>query len=90
MPSNSGLRIWVRRRIFRFHPLWAFMIRCILKTGRMVFDFYEKVLAGEEKDFRSEMRILKPGATNEWNWVRMNVVVTKFEPEAWGGGDYRH
>lgn len=27
------------------------------------------------------MRILKPGATNEWNWVRMNVVVTKFEPE---------
>lgn len=46
-----------------------------------VFDFYEKVLAGEEKDFRSEMRILKPGATNEWNWVRMNVVVTKFEPE---------
>ena len=32
-----------------------------------VFDFYEEGIAGEEKDFRSEMRILKPGATNEWN-----------------------
>lgn len=46
-----------------------------------VLGFYEKVLKGEEKDFRSEMRVLKPGTINEWNWVRMNVVVTKFEPE---------
>ena len=46
-----------------------------------VFDFYEKVLAGEEEACICKMRILKPGATNEWNWVRMNVVVTKFEPE---------
>lgn len=46
-----------------------------------VVDFYEKVLKGEEKDFRSEMRVLKPGTADEWNWVRMNVVVTKFEPD---------
>lgn len=46
-----------------------------------VFDFYEKVLVGEEKDFCSEMCILKFGVINEWNWVWMNVVVIKFELE---------
>lgn len=48
---------------------------------RHVLDFYTGVLKGDNKDFRSEMRVLKPGTTNEWNWVRMNVVVTKYEPQ---------
>lgn len=46
-----------------------------------VLDFYTGVLKGDNKDFRGEMRVLRPGTTDEWNWVRMNVVVTKYEPQ---------
>ena len=27
------------------------------------------------------MRIYRPGKKNEWNWIRMNVVVTTYNPE---------
>lgn len=43
--------------------------------------FYRNMLAGTEKSFRGEMRVLRPGTTDEWNWVRMNIVVTIYDPE---------
>ena len=33
------------------------------------------------KAFKGEMRILRPGTKNEWNWVRTNVVLNLYEPE---------
>lgn len=46
-----------------------------------VLDFFEKAKRGDARDFRSEMRIRRPGTSNEWNWVRMNVVLNRFDPE---------
>ena len=48
---------------------------------RSMLDFFRKARIGEAKDFRGEMRVLRPGTKNEWNWVRTNVVVNLFEPE---------
>ena len=48
---------------------------------RRMLDFFRKARIGEAKDFRGEMRVLRPGTKNEWNWVRTNVVVNLFEPE---------
>lgn len=48
---------------------------------KSVLDFYEKVKAGTSKNFKGEVRVLKPNSKDQWNWVRMNVVVTKYEPE---------
>jgi len=46
-----------------------------------VLTFFEKAKRGEEKSFKSEMRVLRPGTLNKWNWVRMNVVLNRYEPE---------
>ncbi len=46
-----------------------------------ILDFYENVKTGISKNFRGEVRVLRPETKNEWNWVRMNIVVTKYEPE---------
>lgn len=46
-----------------------------------ILTFYRNVMEGTEKDFRGEMRVLKPDTTDQWNWVRMNVVVTRYAPE---------
>lgn len=46
-----------------------------------ILDFYENVKKGTGKTFRDEVRVLRPGSKDKWNWVRMNVVVTKYEPE---------
>ena len=48
---------------------------------RRMLDFFQKARIGEAKDFRGEMRVLRPGTKNKWNWVRTNVVVNLFEPE---------
>lgn len=46
-----------------------------------IHEFYQNLLEGTRNNFRGEMRILRPGTTDQWNWVRMNVVVTRFAPE---------
>ena len=46
-----------------------------------IFDFYREVRKGNRKHFQGEMRICRPGKKNEWNWIRMNVVVTTYNPE---------
>lgn len=46
-----------------------------------VLEFFQAVLAGERKSFRGEVRILKPGETDAWNWMRMNVMVTYYDIE---------
>lgn len=48
---------------------------------RKVLQFYDNVEKGIERDFQGEMRILRPGTKDEWNWVRMNIVVTVYNPE---------
>ncbi len=45
-----------------------------------VLAFFEKAKQGEAKSFKSEMRVLRPGTLNQWNWVRMNVVLNRYEP----------
>lgn len=46
-----------------------------------ITDFYHQMLAGTAQSFRGEMRVRRPGTTDEWNWVRMNIVVTTYNPE---------
>ena len=46
-----------------------------------LLDFYKEVKVGKRKHFQGEMRILRPGTENEWNWVNTNVMVTQYKPE---------
>jgi len=46
-----------------------------------VLAFYERAKRGEETYFKSEVRIFKSNAGEVWNWVRMHVVVNRYEPE---------
>lgn len=48
---------------------------------KLIQDFYIDMLAGHQKSFRGEIRVLRPDTTNEWNWVRMNIVVTTYDPD---------
>ena len=45
-----------------------------------VLTFFEKAKLGEETSFKSEMRVLRSGTLNKWNWVRMNVVLNRYDP----------
>lgn len=46
-----------------------------------ILDFYEKVREGTCDKFSDEVRVLRPGTTNQWNWMRINIVITRYEPE---------
>ena len=46
-----------------------------------ILDFYKEVRTGNRKHFQGEMRVKRPGNKDEWNWIRMNVVVTTYLPE---------
>ena len=46
-----------------------------------LLDIYKEVKVGKRKHFQGEMRILRPGTENEWNWVNTNVMVTQYKPE---------
>ena len=59
--------------------LEEFMLRP--EDRERIFDFYREVRKGNRKHFQGEMRICRPGKKNEWNWIRMNVVVTTYNPE---------
>ena len=48
---------------------------------KRMLDFFQKARVGEARDFKGEMRILRPGEKNKWNWVRTNVVVNQYLPE---------
>ena len=47
----------------------------------IILDFYKEVRTGNRKHFQGEMRVKRPGNKDEWNWIRMNVVVTTYLPE---------
>lgn len=49
---------------------------------RRMLRFFQKAHAGEEHAFRGEMRVERPGCKGEWNWIRTNVVVNEYEPDA--------
>ncbi len=48
---------------------------------KIFLDFYDEVLAGKADSFRRDMRVLRPGTVNEWNWVRVHVIVISYHPE---------
>lgn len=48
---------------------------------KRMLDFFYKARLGKVKDFKGEMRILRPGTKDQWNWIRTNVVVNQFKPE---------
>ncbi|MEG1563152.1 MAG: ATP-binding protein [Bacteroides sp.] len=46
-----------------------------------VLDFYDDAIRGTRKSFRGELRVLKPGTTNQWKWIRSNIMVSSYHPE---------
>lgn len=46
-----------------------------------ILDFFEEVKKGNRHHFQKEMRVRRWGTTDQWNWVRTNIVVTTYEPE---------
>lgn len=48
---------------------------------KRMLDFFQKARIGKEKAFKGEMRVLRPGTEDRWNWIRTNVVVNLYEPE---------
>ena len=48
---------------------------------KQMLDFFYKARLGKVKDSKGEMRILRPGTKDQWNWIRTNVVVNQFKPE---------
>ena len=50
-------------------------------TEPVSYTHLEEAKKGKAKAFKGEMRILRPGTKNEWNWVRTNVVLNLYEPE---------
>ena len=48
---------------------------------KCILSFYEDVKKGTAKNFKAEMRVRRPGTRDQWNWVRMHVVVTTYKPE---------
>ena len=48
---------------------------------KQMLDFFYKARLGKVKDFKGEMRILRLGTKDQWNWIRTNVVVNQFKPE---------
>ncbi|WP_291529822.1 ATP-binding protein [Bacteroides sp. UBA939] len=48
---------------------------------KLILDFYEKAKLGEIKTLRSEVRVRRPNTKDKWNWIRVNIVITQYEPE---------
>lgn len=46
-----------------------------------ILDFYVQVREGKKHHFQKEIRVCRPGTTDQWNWVRTNIVVTTYAPE---------
>jgi signal transduction histidine kinase/PAS domain-containing protein len=46
-----------------------------------LLQFYEDAKAGNSKGLIKEIRIRRPGTTDQWNWIYKNLLVTKYAPE---------
>ncbi len=46
-----------------------------------VLEFYEKAKRREATYFQREVRVRRPGTENEWNWIRMHIILNAYEPE---------
>lgn len=55
-----------------------------------ILNFYQEVIEGRSKSFRSEVRVHKTAEEmqdskvpdfSEWNWVRMNIMMSHYAPE---------
>lgn len=49
---------------------------------KLILEFYKKAQKGITNNFQEVVRILRPGTKDQWNWIRMNLVVTNYNPEA--------
>lgn len=47
---------------------------------RRMLSFFAKAQRGEATNFKREVRVLRPGTLNRWNWVRVNVLLNRYEP----------
>lgn len=45
-----------------------------------IMAFFNKVLDGSEKNFQDELRIRRPNAIDAWNWISVNILVSKYDP----------
>ena len=70
----------MKKRILHWRTWWESIVICIPKTVNV---FLISIGRSERKPeaLSGEMRICRPGKKNEWNWIRMNVVVTTYNPE---------
>ncbi|WP_289290916.1 ATP-binding protein [Bacteroides sp. CG01] len=57
---------------------------------KQILNFYQEVIEGRSKSFRSEVRVHKTAEEmldskapefSEWNWVRMNIMMSHYAPE---------
>ena len=46
-----------------------------------VIDFYEKAINGKAKHFSDEVRVINKKNSNEWKWIKMSIIVTKYDPD---------
>lgn len=50
---------------------------------KSILDFYDEVKQGRRRHFRGEVRARprETGTSVKWNWVRMNIMVSNFNPD---------
>lgn len=44
-------------------------------------DYFRRVEQGENLTFQNEIRVADPGDPERWMWLRVNIVITQYEPE---------
>jgi len=48
---------------------------------KRLMTFIKDLKVGKNNGFSEELRILKEGTTNQWNWIYKNMLLTKYAPE---------
>lgn len=49
---------------------------------KKVLDFYEKAKEGKAKHFSDEVRVINKNNSSEWKWIKMSIILTKYDPES--------
>lgn len=44
-------------------------------------EFICNVINGTEKNFQRDVRVMRNGKDERWNWLSMNMIVTNYDPE---------
>lgn len=92
MLSSNGSKIWERRKDTPLSDVVGVYGKMHPDDRKEVLDFYQEVQTGRIGSFRKEVRIHKTKSEmaetengdvlSEWNWVRMNIMLSHFAPEA--------